>query len=510
MFETAGVLSMRRVFSALSIVSLAALLAACAHPSPPDPGRPKSWVVENVSSKTTAELYADVVRPAKVVDTDNKVIDGYTVESAMLRMPGALADAKDEGYLITVRSPDGSLFGIINRPEKIGTFQVNSNGSAYFTPGDTGTVNGNDVVKLASSAESLKSTAQGAKAESTIDIFIVYTRDSIDSGHVSHNVKADALARVELINRAIRNTGDIPGVTFRLVGTNIHEPFEKINSDTLSRLGTWYANDMKNSGADLLAMFLGPRSQDGMTIGLAYTPGRYSLSVASNSTVFPHEIGHNVGGVHCPGASDADPGYRNGYTSSIQCGDTQLHYSTIYFPGQTGPVRGDANRANMARLWRENAPIMAAYNSLGRLSTTLTNTQGGPEAEARLSLETHDRNGMGVVALSSLVGPTALEASSKLFTSLKVILRNSNGVAFTAVITARKAVYNPPWQTAMNSSASVGSGEQTVYLYLRFPAISNLLLPAGRYTGKLDLKLIDVSAPHLNRNISVDIDAWKP
>lgn len=129
MFNTAGVRYMWRVFSALLVVSLATLLGACAHSPTVDPGKPENWVVENVSSKSTAELYAERVEPAVFERSSSKVINGFTVESGKLRMPD-----KSEGALVTVRSPDGGLTVFINKPEKSGSLHIDSKGAGRFIP----------------------------------------------------------------------------------------------------------------------------------------------------------------------------------------------------------------------------------------------------------------------------------------------------------------------------------------------------------------------------------------
>jgi hypothetical protein len=113
MFKTAGVRFVRSVFYSISIASLAGLVGACTHSSPPDPGGPKSWVVENVASKTTQELYADWIAPAVYKRSGSKVIGDYTVESGNLIGPD-----KSIGSLVTVRHTNGSLTAMIEEKGK--------------------------------------------------------------------------------------------------------------------------------------------------------------------------------------------------------------------------------------------------------------------------------------------------------------------------------------------------------------------------------------------------------
>ena len=76
---------------------------------------------------------------------------------------------------------------------------------------------------------------------------------------------------------------------------------------------------------------------------------------------YRHEVGHNVGGVHCPDGS----GYHFGHTlgegrGTIQCGNDLAYYSSPLIKDEQGNVLGDAQRSDMARKWRERAAEMSA------------------------------------------------------------------------------------------------------------------------------------------------------
>lgn len=364
---------MQRVLFALFAGSIAALLTACADKSLTAPGGLKTSTIANVSSKTTAELYADVIAPARMERPDTKIIDGYTVETAALTMPADSKFAAVEGSLVTVRSPDGSLFAIINEPGKKGTLQINSKGESSFYPDDTRPASEHDIVEgMVEQVRQIKSNTTSVSANSIIDIFVIYTRNAYNSGAVNKDLHADALARIALVNRALSNS-QIWGVSLKLVGTKIYESFVKITQETLDSMGGWFLPEIEATGADLVTLFVGPDSvvvEGWMTIhGLAYAPGRVSISNAARSEFFAHEIGHNVGGLHCNAQGGSDWPYGYGYetmtlpyVTTIQCGDMINYYSSpdvIYNPNYTTRL-GRAGHSDMARLWRERAPEMAA------------------------------------------------------------------------------------------------------------------------------------------------------
>ncbi|MGH8387276.1 MAG: hypothetical protein ACRESJ_17580, partial [Pseudomonas sp.] len=167
MFETAGVRFIRSFFSA---VSLAVLLGACANTSPPEPGGPKSWVVESVASKSTAELYADLIKPGVFERSSSKVIDGYTVESGNLIMPD-----RSVGSLVTVRSGDGSLTAVIEEAGKSGLLAINNKGESRFTPFPVRDYSLPDTV--VGKAEPVKQSKSAGPY--VIDMLIGYSRSAV-------------------------------------------------------------------------------------------------------------------------------------------------------------------------------------------------------------------------------------------------------------------------------------------------------------------------------------------
>lgn len=284
MFKTAGVRSMRSVFSAVSMVSLAVLLGACVHSSPPDPGGPKSWVVENVASKSTAELYADVIKPGVFERSSSKVIDGYTVESGNILMPD-----KSVGSLITVRSGDGSLTAVVEEPGNNGLFLVGSKGESRFIPfPDRDFSLPDTVVKNAKSVMPKSPTSVGPYV---IDMLIGYSRSAVEAA--GGDAHANALAQVESVNLALRNSL-VTDISMRLVGVQIVESNYPITPDTLARLPEVFSEGMRVYEPDLLYGIFSGHPEDS-SVGWAYVPGRTAIGYIYGEA-FRHEVGHNAGG----------------------------------------------------------------------------------------------------------------------------------------------------------------------------------------------------------------------
>jgi hypothetical protein len=352
MFETAGIRSTERVCSALSIVSLAVLLGACAHTSPPDPAVPKSWVVENVASKTTEELYRNFIKPGVFERSSSKVIDGYTVESGNLVMPD-----KSVGSLVTVRSKDGSLTAVVEQSGNNGLLVVNNKGEGRFTPFPVVDYSQPDSVVEKVKTNSVMSKAKVSADSYVIDILIGYSRSAVVAAGGDAN--ANALAQVESVNLALRNSR-VTNVVMRLVGIQIVEKNYPIARETLAQLPEIFSAGMQEFNPDLLyGIFSG--HPDDTTVGWARQPGRFAIGYVYGEAI-RHEIGHNVGGDHChePGGS-YNYGFANGKTFTALCGNGNPYYSTPDVRDAYGLPIGNAATADMARVWRENAQRLSSY-----------------------------------------------------------------------------------------------------------------------------------------------------
>ncbi|WP_160108760.1 hypothetical protein [Pseudomonas izuensis] len=355
MFKTAGMRFMQRGFSALSIVSLAALLGACAQQPTNESGKPENWVVENVKNKTTADLTADFIAPGVFVRSNSKVINGYTVESGMLRMPD-----KPEGSLVTVRSADGSLTALIDTPEKGGLLRVDSKGGSYFISEPQTDPRIDDWVEDAK-GKVASSPVDPASAETyVIDLLMGYSQAGLD--RAGGDALADSLAKIEYINMALRNSL-VTNVSFRLIGIQVVEQDYLVTTETLGKISTIFAEGISTFKPDVVyGNFL--TTEPGGAIGWANRPGRFGIGIASGHVTFAHELGHNAGSTHCnvQGVNDYRFGYFNGRSGSLLCGaNRQPYYSNPDVKDEHGLPRGDAVTANTARVWREQARRLSSY-----------------------------------------------------------------------------------------------------------------------------------------------------
>ncbi|WP_347910737.1 hypothetical protein [Pseudomonas grandcourensis] len=352
MHDTVDVRFIRRASSALCAASVVVLLGACAHPTPPDSIEPKSWVIENVAAKTTAELYADLIAPAVFERSGSKVIDGYTVESGNLRMPD-----KSMGSLITVRAKDGSLTAIIEVPGKQGILRVNADGKSIFTREKYPDSSVEDSVistdNLLMAPSSSKTTADNEPR--VIEVLAGFSRAY---ANVVVDPHAFSLAEMETVNLALRNSL-VTNVSMKLAGIQIVEPNYLASKETLHQLLTIFSSGIDQYAPDVVAGFF--NGEGSPAVGYGNMPGR--TSVNAGSFVFRHEIGHNASGFHCS-PSDPASGYGFGYNTSIMCGAWYgPYYSTPLVRDENGQPRGDALTADMARAFRENAMRLSTYTA---------------------------------------------------------------------------------------------------------------------------------------------------
>lgn len=172
--------------------------------------------------------------------------------------------------------------------------------------------------------------------------------------------EAFALAQVTTINQALKNS-KVEKVRLRLVGTQIINQDHSITTATLSNLSTLFQAGIKQYSPDLIAGFFEGDSND-TAIGWGYVNGRYTVNALYASASLRHEVGHNVGGGHCPPGSDDAYGWNNGKTRTIQCGNDIGYYSNPDLQDNYGLAIGKPGQANMARVWRNNAEKISAYS----------------------------------------------------------------------------------------------------------------------------------------------------
>ncbi|MGY2188421.1 hypothetical protein D3C81_323620 [compost metagenome] len=482
MFQTAGVRFMRDVCTSLSVVLLAGLLGACAHS--PDPGGPKSWVVENVASKATAELYADVIKPGVFERSSSKVIDGYTVESGNLLMPD-----KSVGSLVTVRSGDGGLTAVIEQPGNKGLLVINGKGDSRYTPFPKRDYSLPDTV--VEDAKTVVPESRTSEGPYVIEMLIGYSRSAVEAA--GGDAHANALAQVESVNLALRNS-QVTNVSMKLVGVQVVETNYPLTPDTLSRLPEIFSASMQAFDPDMLyGIFSG--HPDDSAVGWAYVPGRLALGYVYGEA-FRHEVGHNVGGGHChePGGG-YNFGFNNGKSTTAQCGNEAPYYSTSAVRDQHGLPLGNTATANMARVWRENADRLSSYTNLPSNTHRIALNLNGSTTTQTVNLSVLRSYQAGVVTLAPDQGPTTLVYAIAGYNRLTVELENSSGVKHTIYLRGERALGRCGWY-AMNSYIGCQNSEQNQIDFsfkLTFLEADNPGLPSGIFNGALKMKARNLS-----------------
>lgn len=343
----------RRAGHALMMTCLAMLLSACAH-SPPDDPQPRRWNIENAASKPTAELTAAVLGAGVFQRSGSRVINDYTVESGNLIMPD-----RSTGSLVTVRSKDGSLTAVVEEPGNNGLLTINKEGEARFVPFPRQDYSLPDTI-IDEAQEKLDAEVSAESGPFVIDMLIGYSRSAVDA--VGGNAYANALAQVESVNLALRNSR-VDNVSMELVGVQVIDRNYPITGETVGNLQNILAEGMRDFRPDLLyGVFSG--DPDDTAVGWAHGSGRAAIGYAYGEA-FRHEVGHNAGGNHCyEFGGRYKHGFNNGKTSTAQCGNESPYYSTPAVKDQHGLAIGDSVQADMARVWRENAKRMAQYTPI--------------------------------------------------------------------------------------------------------------------------------------------------
>ncbi|MCU1719624.1 discoidin domain-containing protein [Pseudomonas sp. 5P_3.1_Bac2] len=174
------------------------------------------------------------------------------------------------------------------------------------------------------------------------------------------DAEAYALSQVAVVNQAIKNT-QIEGVRVRLVGIQIVAEDMPITTPALAQVKELFAEGIKQYSPDLIASFVRSGSGQDSASGWGYVNGRYTINDITSSNVFRHEMAHNVGGGHCSDGTHYRFGHNNGRVRTILCGNTIPYFSNPDISDSQGVPLGNAQTANMARLWRERAAKISAY-----------------------------------------------------------------------------------------------------------------------------------------------------
>lgn len=316
-------------------------------------------LVSGRSAVMRSELLANVRRPnLELTHQDER----YEVRSANL-----LDSSKGHvvGEMIVVTRDDGTFVSVLNAPNHKGVLEGRANGMQTWAPNGQDDFMGEDSI----SQEQVSARVSSVNSQASYDcdgklIVDVLAGFSESSAAYVGDPHAFGLAQMETANLGLRNSKI--DVRMRLVGIQILKQDYGVTTETLGKISTLFSTGITQYGADMVAGFFYPAS--GSTGGgWGYAPGRYNINRAVQPTAFRHELGHNAGGNHCN--TSGTENYRFGYErivnnrgrSTFLCGNNTSFYSTPLVLDEDGHPRGDAKTADMARQWREYAPVMSSH-----------------------------------------------------------------------------------------------------------------------------------------------------
>jgi len=190
-----------------------------------------------------------------------------------------------------------------------------------------------------------------------LDIFIGFSNSA--AAEIG-DIDSHAALLVESVNNGFTNSL-VNDVVLRLVGTGTTSNNPGVVTSVLSDAWDWFATDLEEKGADFVAViqtYTNAPNEAGGWAGI----GGYSSVNNTGLFAFRHEIGHNIGGGHCPGGSgieDYAHGYDNGNWETHLCGNDYNFYSTPLVNDNLGNPIGDAATADMVRVIAERKQEMS-------------------------------------------------------------------------------------------------------------------------------------------------------
>ncbi|EPJ93664.1 hypothetical protein [Pseudomonas sp. CFII68] len=464
-FSTAG----RSGLTALTLVLALPALVSAATDSP-----------ENSPQATSASIYADTIGSARFERSAIKVEQGYTVESGNLYTRDG-----ETGSLVVVRSPDGAVTAIVDEPGKRGLLVVDAHGKSTFTQEPPDDYMTPDTVEMSETSVPAVDNSKAGEPR-YIDMLVAYTAYAL--GRLNTDPIAFALAQLETANLGLRNSR-VENLSLRLAAVNVFDVAHNTSGDgliawqdMLEPYRTLYSTDV--SAAYSVAAGAG---------GIAFAPGYTSVSNWVQPAAFRHEVGHNAGGGDCNNnPSNYNFGYNNGKSSTYLCGNKVPYYSTPAVKDTHGLPLGNAQTADMARVWRENAARMSGYNAElpGLRMLVVSGLQDQVSTYLRVPGIERLYSG-GIVALNANIGPTQLTpGTDEKFTMLNASLLNAQGqavvVKLRGVRTEEGGEY--AWREHMNSKRFIGALSQWLGLEIQYDARDNMALPPGYYNGMLQLE----------------------
>lgn len=352
-------------------------------------------LLENRAETTTSPLLANIKAPH--LETYS-AFGGYQVSSAMLRT----TQEEYGGFIVVVTRGDGGFTALVNTAARKGLVLGKADGTQTFQEEmQTDEQRDDAIVDPRLPAENLPRAdvpSSPAEARQNVTLTVLAGFSTASAQRVGDPI-AFAQAQIETLNMALRNTG-VPHIRMALAGISITPVDYPPTAENLARVESLFPNHAR---ADLVASFVS--TWEGIN-GIAYLNGRTSMTHVASTSTFAHEIGHNIGGMHCPSPGGGyHYGYSNGTYGSLLC-RTSPEYLLFSTPDKLGPdgaPMGNPLTADMARVWRENAPEKSSGEgndsqkpillmSLAALTQCLDVLGGNPTPGAQVGLWTCDRN----------------------------------------------------------------------------------------------------------------------
>lgn len=447
---------------------------------------------EESPQATSASVYADVIGSARFERSAIKVEQGYTVESGNLYTRDG-----DTGSLVVVRSPSGAITLLVDQAGKRRFLVMDTQGTSSITEEPFLDYLKSDTVAAVTQIPRAKDDVTSAVDPHFIDLLVAYNVGALRE--INADPIAYALVQIETVNLGLRNSL-VSNLSLRLVAVNVFD----VSYDTSSGgLHSWKSklDDYRTLyHADVSAAFTSD-TEHGVA-GMAFVFGDTSVNWSLGFGAFRHEIGHNAGGGHCnDNPASYHFGYDNGKSSTYLCGNGSPYYSTPAVRDAHGLPLGNAQTADMARVWRENTVRMTGYKTelpgLRMLLVSPSGTQS--EAFATLIIPAVGIHA-GVVALSRDIGPTELTtASAARETMLTVPLYNAAGIEMPVKLRATRRRGN--CTTAMNVGVSCSPYDKLDF-DITYKSSDNPALPVGYYNGLLKL---EAKSPDSNWSMPINI-----
>lgn len=354
--------------SALSLIIMGANALAQIHVAP-SPAAAAEYT--KFKTQNHGEILLETGALLKFEVTGRETRGEVEIVTARLLDPYAVTDSNYRNLIVTLTPKTGDLTAFAETTA--GHFDFNPSGDATRLWRKSTPPPKLDEIYHPKTARSTKSAKMAAPTAAplilgekdssgryVVDVFIGFSTAAANSEYVRNNLEATAQSYIEQVNTALKNS-KVENVYLRLVGTGTSPNNPGVVTSVLDDVNIWFAADIERTAPDLVGMVQMPTDDPDSAGGWAGVGGDTHVIGAPWPYAYRHEVGHNVGGVHCPEGN----GYNFGHTlgegrGTIQCGNDLAYYSSPLIKDEQGNVLGDAQRSDMARKWRERAAEMSA------------------------------------------------------------------------------------------------------------------------------------------------------